>query len=150
MVQQELGNPVDLSAEAILELGEMEHGLRSDTPALTALFDLLRTPPVSPTFNGYQSLSMLADVRSFGLLRGSLSVAQPRMTEVDFAGFQKRVEEYLGDLEGRIANNAAAAVAEARRLCSALHDSFLSKQLTDLHERKERSEFRTRVYNSGR
>ena len=59
-------NVIDLSSEAALELEELRQGVRGDVPALENLFAFLRTP--APAFVG-ESVSMLADVRSYVLFR---------------------------------------------------------------------------------
>src|SRR6266404_3733153 len=86
-------NPIDISVEAALELEELKQGVRSDVPALNAFFHLIRTP--APAFEG-QSISMLADVRSYALFRDAL----PEKTKSNnFRDFAKFIEKYLGELE---------------------------------------------------
>ena len=130
-------NPIDLSADAILELEELRQGKRTDAPQVTALFDYLRTPAPAPLFQGQGSISMLADVRSHALLRASVGPGLTRTATS--ADFQKQVELYLQNLEKGVAERRLAKINEAKRFCVALNVNLLSRKLDEIYRRRERS-----------
>ena len=130
-------NPVDLSAEAALELEELRQGERSDVPALGNLFTFLRTP--GPAFKG-DSVSMLADVRSYALLRNSVGTAPKRSTSFD--DFQKQVNKYFQELEAGVAARNEEKIEEAKRFCLAFNSNLLAKQMTEIYGRRERANSR--------
>ena len=134
-------NPIDLSAEAVLELEEFEQHERSDVPAMRKLFDLLRTPSPAPSFKGNSSISMLADIRSYAVLRDALPQRSPK-TNTSRQEFTEVVERYLKDLEVGVAGGNKAKLDEAKRFCLALNENLLSKRMQEVYLRRERADSR--------
>jgi hypothetical protein len=130
-------NPVDLSAEAALELEEFRQGERPDVPALGSLFAFLRTP--GPAFTG-DGVSMLADVRSYALLRDSLGAVPKKSTSFD--EFRKLADEYFKDLEAGVAARNKERIEEAKRFCLAFSANLVAKQMTEIYARRERADSR--------
>jgi hypothetical protein len=130
-------NPIDLSAEAALELEELRQGDRPDVPALTCLFAFLRTP--GPAFTG-DGISMLADVRSYAVLRDSLGTVSRKSTSFD--EFKKVVEEYFRELEAGVAARNKERIDEAKRFCLAFSANLVAKQMTEIYARRERADSR--------
>ncbi len=64
-------DPIDISIEAALELDELKENLRQDAPALSVLFELLRTP--GPAFEGRPGVSMRCVRRTFQDCRPPIS-----------------------------------------------------------------------------
>lgn len=129
-------DPVDLSAEAALELEELKQGVRKDVPALGTLFRVLKTP--AQAFAG-ESVSMLGDVRSYALLRDSLGT---KGKSSNLAEFRKAAEQYLDDLEAGVAKGAKGKIEEARRFCLAFNEKLLEKQMLEIYGRRESSDSR--------
>jgi hypothetical protein len=142
---QEL-SPMDLSAEAALELEERRQGKRTDTPALSALFNYLRTPAPSAEFQGNVGLSMLADVRAYAVLRDSIGAK--RTKSANMSEFRKRVEAYLTDLELGVNKNAKDKVAEAKAFCLSLNENLISKKMQEIYERREKMDSRYIDYDN--
>jgi hypothetical protein len=138
VLYENVKNPTDLSVEAALELEELKQGIRSDAPALTALFHYIRTP--APAFEG-QSVSMLDDIRAYALLRDSLD--GPKKTRAaSFPEFRQLIERYLTDLERGVANNQQQEIDEAKRFCLSLNSQMVAKQMNELYSRRERADAR--------
>ncbi len=149
VLNDEFVGPIDLSADAILEIEEMNEGHRADAPSVKALFDFLRTPPShSLSLNGANAVSMLDDVRAYGLLRMSFARAQPKKIPEKFADFRKLLEEYLSTLESGIVARDAGKIREAKLLCLALHENLMSGQLAEMYQRRERSDSRYLIDDS--
>jgi hypothetical protein len=142
---QEL-SPMDLSAEAALELEERRQGKRNDTPALSALFRFLRTPVPSAEFQGNVALSMLADVRAYAVLRDSIGAKRAKSTNM--SEFRKQVEAYLVDLEAGVLHNKSEKVDEAKAFCLALNENLISRKMQDIYERRERMDSRYINYDA--
>jgi hypothetical protein len=130
-------NPIDLSAEAALELEELRQGLRSDVPALGDLFAFLRTP--GPAFAG-DSVSMLADVRSYTLFRDSLGPTPKK--SVTFDEFKRVVDMYLKDLQIGVAAGNKEKIEEAKRFCLSFNANLVAKQMAEIYARRERADSR--------
>ncbi|WP_442753337.1 hypothetical protein ACNHKD_09995 [Methylocystis sp. JAN1] len=124
-------SPIDLSIEAALELEEMRQKVRSDAPALIALFKYIRTP--STAFQG-EGVSMLADIRAYSLLRESAAMRKKPHT---FVEFKKYLEDYLLDLERGVEQAESKKVEEAKRFCLALNKAAVAKKMGDLYARRE-------------
>jgi hypothetical protein len=132
-------SPVDLSAEAALELEELKQGQRNDTPALTELFRFMRTP--GPSFQGQSGVSMMADVRSYALFRDTLGPERVPNTN-NLADFRKAVERYLGDLEAGVTARRKDQIAEAKQFCLSFNENLLMRQMAEIYHRRERSDSR--------
>jgi hypothetical protein len=130
-------NPVDLSAEAALELEELRQGKRPDVPALGHLFAFLRTP--GPAFAG-DGVSMLADIRSYALIRDSLGTFPKKSTS--FEEFRTIVDGYLKDLEAGVAARNKEKIEEAKRFCLAFNANLVAKQMNEIYARRERADSR--------
>jgi hypothetical protein len=130
-------NPIDLSAEAALELEELRQGVRPDVPALVDLFVFLRTP--GPAFSG-ASVSMLDDIRSYVLFRDSLGpIPKKPMT---FVEFRRIVGAYLQDLEAGVAHGNKEKIEEAKRFCLSFNANLVNKQMSEIYARREREDSR--------
>src|SRR5271156_804192 len=103
------GDLTDLCAEAALELEELRQGFREDAPALNQLVEAMLTP--APAYNG-ESVSMLADVRSYALLRDSLDSPKQKK-EINFQNFADIMARYLKDLQIGVSTKAPAKLIEA-------------------------------------
>jgi hypothetical protein len=112
-------NPIDLSAEAALELEELRQGVRVDVPALVDLFVFLRTP--GPAFAG-ASVSMLDDIRSYALFRDSLGSIPKKPTT--FEEFRRLVGVYLQDLETGVARGNKEKIKEGQKVLPRLQCEF--------------------------
>jgi hypothetical protein len=130
-------NPIDLSAEAALELEELRQGVRVDVPALVDLFVFLRTP--GPAFAG-ASVSMLDDIRSYALFRDSLGSIPKKPTT--FEEFRRLVGVYLQDLETGVARGNKEKIKEAKRFCLAFNANLVNKQMSEIYTRRERRDSR--------
>ena len=138
-----LENPIDLSAEAVLELEELRQGQRQSAPAMNRLFDFLRTPPSStPSFNGRDSVSMLADVRAYAVVRDALPPRQLKTSAFNRAEFVATVEKYLSDLEEGVGAGSKTKLEEAKRFCLALNENLLLKRTHEIYLRRERADSR--------
>lgn len=133
-------NPTDVSMEAVIELAELQKGIREDAPSLKSLFDLMKTP--SPSFNGMGGVSMLADVRSYALFRDSLRVADPKIKTSSYRDFQAVMEKFFKMIEQGVAKHDRTTIEVAKKFCSAVNSSFLSRQMNDIYSRRERSDAR--------
>jgi len=142
-VDDDLVNPIDLSAEAVLELEEFKQNERVDVPAMRQLFARLRTPTPAPTFNGNSSISMLADIRSCAVLRDALPKSK-RSTKgnMGLREFREAVEQYLKDLEVGVAGGDKRKLDEAKRFCLALNENLLTKRMQEIYARRERADSR--------
>jgi hypothetical protein len=136
----DLPSPIDLSAEAALELEEVNQGKRTDAPTLVALFSFLRTPAPAAEFEGNGSLSMLDDARAYVVLRDSISPRKARSG--DLSEFKKLVESYFIELETGVNAKKKNKVEEAKRFCISLNENLLSKRMAEICQRRERSDFR--------
>jgi hypothetical protein len=132
-------NPLDASMEAALELEEMRQDLRSSSPALVRLVELLRNP--SPGFAGGDGISMLADVRSFALFK-SLSHLSPRLKASDHEQMQKKVGVFLAEILKGVSEKNKEKILLAKKFCLALNTNLLAKQTADIYARRERSDAR--------
>jgi hypothetical protein len=132
-------SPIDLSVDAALELEEYKRNLRSDVPALNALFRFIRTP--SPAYGG-KSVSLLADVRAYPLLRDSLG-DHSKKRPANFEEFKTWVESYLADLETGVAKRVEKKIEEAKRFCLSLNTHLLARQMNELYARRERPDSRS-------
>jgi hypothetical protein len=130
-------NPIDLSAEAALELEELRQGVRVDVPALADLFIFLRTR--GPAFAG-SSVSMLEDIRSYALFRDSLGSIPKKPTT--FGEFRKVVDVYLQDLAAGVAQGNKEKIKEAKRFCLAFNANLVNKQMSEIYTRRERGDSR--------
>lgn len=139
-------SPIDLSADAALELEELDQGRRTDAPALGALFDFLRTPVSTQKFEGNSGLSMLADVRSYTVLRDSIGVSRAKVGKL--SDFKAHVEAYLEELESGVRAKKRAKVQEAKRFCLSLNENLLSKRMADIYQRRERADSRYMDYDA--
>ena len=141
-------NPTDLSMEAILELAELKEGLGATAPSLDKLIELLRSP--TPSFAGTTGASMLADVRSYAILRDSLNEADPKFRTrnravrelLDHKEVQQLLESFFEMLQQGIAARDDKWIEVGRRFCSAINSNFLSRQMNDIYSRRERSDAR--------
>jgi hypothetical protein len=130
-------NVIDLSSEAALELEELRQGVRGDVPALENLFAFLRTP--APAFVG-ESVSMLADVRSYVLFRDSVG-SLPRKSRT-FDEFRLLVDMYLKDLEDGVNSGNKEKIEDAKRFCLAFNANLVAKQMAEIYARRERADSR--------
>jgi hypothetical protein len=137
-VEQAFINPIDTSAEAILELEELNRGIRDSVPALTALLSYIRTPAPSLALDGQAGISMLTDMRSYAILRDS--IGGTKATNVP--EFQAAVERYLADLEKGVAERRPDRISEARRFCATFNDHLLSSAMSEIYQRRERADSR--------
>jgi hypothetical protein len=136
---QEL-NPVDVSMEAALELGELKQGgIRDDAPAFRCFVELLRTP--SRGFKG-EGISMLADVRSFRLFKESLGQLSPKLTANDHKQLFEVMNSFLADIELGVKNRDEKKIKLAMQFCLAFNSSLLGTQMNDIYARRERSDAR--------
>ena len=135
-MNDQIADPVSLTTEAALELEELKQKVRHDTPALHALLAFLRTP--AQAYGGQASVSMLADVRSYTLLRDAASAPKTG----DFAEFRKWMGKYIDGLEKGVERGDTKTIDLAKSFCLALNESMLSRQWRDLYERRERSDSR--------
>jgi hypothetical protein len=133
-------NPVDTSMDAALELEEMKQGGRDDAPALHRLIELLRTP--SRGFSGQDGISMLADMRSFTMLRESLRQVRPKLRATNYDKLPEVINNFLSELERGVSERNAPMVAQAKQFCLALNTSLLAKQMSDIYTRRERADAR--------
>ncbi len=131
-------NPIDLSAEAFLELEELSQGQRPDAPAFIELCRFIRTP--TPAYRGQDGISMLVDVRSYALLRDSLGIARKRIS--DFKEFRKIFDNYLTDLETGVLARKKDKISEAKRFSVSLNENLLLSEMANIYERHERAEMR--------
>src|ERR1700730_16536749 len=135
-----LTNPLDVSIEAAVELDEVKQGIRKDVPALHALFELLRTPV--PAFEGQQSVSMLADIRSYALFRDSLGQVNPKLTFSSHHELKSVIEQLFEELERGIAAGDHDKIEDAKRFCLAINNNLVTKQMQVIYARRERSDSR--------
>jgi hypothetical protein len=103
-----------------------------------ALFSFIRTP--ARAFSG-KSVSLLADVRAYPLLRDSLG-DHSKKRPTNFDEFRKWVDSYLTDLEVGVSKRAEKKIEEAKRFCLSLNTHMLARQMNELYTRRERSESR--------
>jgi len=136
-MKNELANPVDLSAEAILELEELKQHVRSDAPMFEALLNFLRTPV--PAFQG-KGISMLDDIRSYTLLRDSVNPESRKAK--DLAEFSKVLRRYFEEAETGVKAGNKTWIDEAKRFCLAFNANLLAKQMNEIYGRRERSDSR--------
>ena len=129
-------DPVDLSAEAALELEELRQGVRKDVPALNTLFRVLKTP--AQAFAG-ESVSLLGDIRSYALLRDSFGA---KGKTANLAEFREAAERYLDDLEIGVAKGTKQKIEEAKRFCLSFNEKLLEKQMLEIYVRRESSDSR--------
>jgi hypothetical protein len=141
-MDDDVANPIDLSAEAALELEELKQNVRSDAPAMRELFDLLRTPSRAPSFNGNSSISMLADIRSYAVLRDALPAQRSVKSNKNRQEFIDAVMNYLKELEVGVADRNKAKLDEAKRFCVALNENLLAKRMQEIYLRRERADSR--------
>lgn len=132
-------NLTDLSIEAVLELAEVQQGLRNKAPSLTRLFESLSTPAPSSGGNG---ISMLADVRSYAIFRDSLQQAGPKWRATNFKEVQEQLKKLFDAIETGVASKDPEWIEIAKRFCSAINSSFVAKQMGDIYARRERSDAR--------
>jgi hypothetical protein len=130
-------NPIDLSAEAALELEEFKQGVRSDVKALSDLFSFLRTP--GPSFTG-ASVSMLADIRSYTLLRDSVGSIPKK--SITFDEFMREIDSYLRSLEAGVAAGNEEKIEEAKRFCLSFNSNLVTKEMSEIYARRERTDSR--------
>jgi len=134
-------NPVDVSMEAALELGELKQGgIRTDVPAFYSFVDLLRRP--SPGFEERQGISMLADVRSFSLLKDSLGQVSPKSKPADHKQLFEAMNKFLADLEEGVKKRDDKKIKLAMDFCLAFNSGLLGKQMSEIYARRERSDAR--------
>lgn len=133
-------NPTDLSIEAVLELAEIQNGIRKDAPSMGRLFELLKTP--TPSFEGAGGISMLADVRSYAIFRDSLHQANPKLRAKNFREVPDVMKDFFAAAEKGVAAGEAQWVEIAKRFCSAINSNLLAKQMGDIYSRRERSDAR--------
>jgi hypothetical protein len=131
-------NPIDLSADAFLELEELRQRQRTDAPAFLALCQYMQTP--SPTFQGRESISMLADARSFPVLRDSMGSSRKDFRTL--AEFRDVISNYLSDLKIGVETKNNSKIDEAKRFALALNESMISKEMNKIYQRRERSDLR--------
>jgi hypothetical protein len=135
-MQAETESPVDVSVEAALELEELKQGLRDDAPALSKLFEILRSR--SPAFAG-NGVCMLSDVQSYYLRREP----HTRLNKIAVGeNLKTLVERFLSELEKGVAARKLEKIDEAKNLCLAVNGSLLARKLDDIYSRKERSDSR--------
>ncbi len=134
-------SPVYLSAEALLELEELTAGIRSDAPTLKVFFTALRTPAPSPTFEGNHSVSMLADARSYSILRDAFSMQKIKRA-ADSSDFQEAVNKYLHQLEDGVQRGDKRRIADAKMFCLSLGESLIGKQMRETYRNRENSDSR--------
>lgn len=137
-------NPVDLSAEAALELEELRQGVRSDAPALNALLSFLRTP--AEAFIG-NAVSMLADVRSYAIFRDSVPTVTQKKAQ-SFEEFRKLIEKFFSELEQGVARRDEAKIQEAKRFCLTFGANLVSKRMSEIYARRERADSRYVAHES--
>jgi len=141
-----LANPIDLSAEAVLQLEEYKQRERSDVRAMEELFSLLRTPRPAPSFKGHNSISMLADIRSYAVLRDALPHRPPKPNR-SLQEFTELVERYLKELEEGVAARNKGKIEDAKRFCLALNENLISKRMQEVYLRRERADSRYVVHD---
>jgi hypothetical protein len=141
----DVATPMELSADAALELEELDQGKRVDAPALDALFQFLRTPVSAVTFAGHGGLSMLADIRAYTILRDSIGRSPPRVGRR--SEFEKLIAEYLIELEAGVHEKKSVKIQEAKRFCLSLSENLLSKRMADVYHRRERVDSRYISYD---
>lgn len=132
-------NPVHVSLEAALQLEKMKRGLRNDAPALQTLANLLRAPSLG--FSG-DGISMLADERSFTILKNSLRQVSPNMKSVDHAQLQTLFTSFFSKLLQGVADGNKDQIELAKRFCLAFNDAVLARQMSDIYARRERADAR--------
>jgi len=138
--------PIDVSIEAALELDELKENLRQDAPALSVLFELLRTP--GPAFEGRPGVSMLADIRAFALFRDSLGQLKPRIKVSDYRQIQSVLEEFFKDLESGVRARQQDKIDQAKQFCLAMNANLVARQMSEIYARRERSDSRYVSYES--
>ena len=134
-------SPVYLSAEALLELEELTAGVRTDAPTLSTLLTALRTPQPSPTFEGNHSMSMLADARSYSMLRDALGMAKVKRT-VNSEDFQEAIRTFFNQLEDGVRRGDRQRISDAKSFCIALGESLIGKQMRETYRNRENSDSR--------
>lgn len=134
-------SPLDLSSEAILQLEELRQGMRGDTPALHSLLHFIKTPVQAPTFAGTNGVSMLADVRSYPLLRDSLAPTKRRPAG-DHVEFREWFSNYLSEIERGVNDRREDMIEEAKRFCAAFSDNLVSKEMNRVFQRRNPHESR--------
>lgn len=127
---------IELSAEAALELAEMRKGVRPDAPAFGKLSNALRKP--AKAYRG-NAVSMLADVRSWPMLRGAVegqvTIKQPQE-------LVSAVERLLTQLETAINDKDYKLIDGAKTFCLALNRGLVTREMAEIHSRRERSDSR--------
>lgn len=136
-MESQPSNPIDLSAEAVLELEELKQGKRTSVPMFEALFTFLQTP--LPAFEG-RGISMLDDVRSYTLFRDSLD--PKRRKTKDLPEFRIAIRKYLQEVEEGVKARNNTWINEAKRFCLAFNANLLAKQMKEIYGRRERSDSR--------
>ena len=111
------------------------------------LFDLLRTPSHAPSFNGNTSISMLADIRSYAVLRDALPPQRSVKSNKTRQEFIDAVMNYLMELEVGVADRNKAKLDEAKRFCVALNENLLAKRMQEIYLRRERADSRYVSHN---
>ncbi len=133
-------NAIDTSAEAALELEELKLGLRDEVPAFHLLFKLIQTPVPSPEFEGRSSMSMLADLRSYALLRDSVGNAGAKSTS--YVEMRDIVERYLAEIECGVSARQPDKIEEAKRFCISFNGRLLANELSEIYDRREYADSR--------
>jgi hypothetical protein len=139
-VEPQEHNPVDMSMDAALELEQLKQGHRKDAPALHCLIDLLRKP--ARGFSGQEGISMLADMRSFTILRESLRQASPKVKAVNYDQLPAVLNTFLSELDRGVIDRDMQKVSQAKQFCLALNAGLLAKQMRDIYARRESSDAR--------
>jgi|HubBroStandDraft_4_1064222.scaffolds.fasta_scaffold14022_1 hypothetical protein len=132
-------NPIDVSLEASLQLEEMKQGRRDDAPALFCLVDLLRKPRRG--FSG-QGISMLADIRSFTIFKESLGQVSPKIRTAEHEQLPEIISDFLVELERGVKERNKQKVMLAKQFCLLFNTSLLGREMSELYERRERSDAR--------
>ena len=124
---------VEVGTEAMLELEEMNQGLRANAPALKDFFEMIRTPTASPVFAGNSAVSMLADVRAYPVLRDVTGISRAD----SYRDFEQVVIKYLEDIEQGVEAGDGSCVRKAKNFCYNLVNSLVSRDMTEVLSRKK-------------
>ncbi len=142
-------DPIDLSAEAALELAELQEGIREDVPSLTHLVKLIiAIPKQSEHFKGRYGRSMLNNVCAYPIFRDSLKHEQREEWD-DLEGFRSYLKRYLENLQTSVSEDNKEGINEAKRFCLELGKNLVSEKMAKIYEHHGHANWQDMRHESG-
>jgi hypothetical protein len=85
---------------------------------------------------------MLADVRSFTIFKETLGPVSPKVRAASYDQLPTVVNDYLSELESGVREKSTRLVNHAKQFCLVFNSHLLGKQMSEIYERRERSDAR--------